>query len=206
MADVVADGKLRVYLQSKKSINSNVPSSNSIPSTANVPTQPTLASNSNQSNAGNQVSNQSIPSSSSTVKYAVDSSVIECPSMTIPSIPSDQPKELIIQARIPQIRKAGFSIPIKANMTFLELSEWVVSQFSLPNNFKAIIYDARGQPLLFNLDLMNQHLPKLALDEDYFFVLTATTSTVDQKPILGMFVKENEVLVQINHGKDQLKF
>ena len=61
----------------------------------------------------------------------------------------------------PQIRKTPFTIEGRDALTFLDFSNYVVKQFNLSLELKALVYNHQGQALLFSLDLMNMRMPPL---------------------------------------------
>ena len=83
----------------------------------------------------------------------------------------------------PQIRKGVIEMPLDDNIdTHWELSQWLVSQLGLDPTLKAVLYGRYGQPLIYNLDLMHQSLPKLDFSEEMWVVFTASPSTLDVAP------------------------
>lgn len=94
----------------------------------------------------------------------------------IPQLPVDHPKNKIWTIVCPQARKTPFEIEAIYDVTFYELSKYIVKQFNLPEAWKALVYTVEGQPLLFNLDLMHMAAPKLDLAQTYYVIFTATSS------------------------------
>ena len=69
--------------------------------------------------------------------------------------------------RCPQIPKSGLiEVPVPQTVSsFLQLSEQIVKSLGLPSELKALLYNSKGQPLFYNLDLMHMPLPKLDFAE-----------------------------------------
>ena len=89
-----------------------------------------------------------------------------------------------IKLHCPQIRKAAIELPFDLNIdSYLDLSKHMVSQLGLESDLKAIIYNKRGQPFLYNLDLMHTRLPKLDLAEPFYALFTRSPSTADEEVI-----------------------
>lgn len=92
-------------------------------------------------------------------------------------------------------------------MTFYELSKYVIKQFNLSENLKALIYTSEGQPLLFNLDLMHFTVPKLDLSKTYYIIFTVTVSQpADVIQANPMEATNNPVTLKVEHGKEKMEF
>ena len=83
----------------------------------------------------------------------------------VPVIGADIKHKLLI--RCPQIPKSGlFEVPVADKVaSFYDLSQAITSSMGLANDLKALLYNSKGQPFLYNLDLMHMPLPKLDFSE-----------------------------------------
>lgn len=93
------------------------------------------------------------------------SSLLDLSTFTIPMIGQDVKHRL--RVRCPQIPKTGvIEVPVsEAVASFWELSQAITSSLGLPAELKALLYNSRGQPFFYNLDLMYLPLPKLDFSE-----------------------------------------
>jgi hypothetical protein len=90
----------------------------------------------------------------------------------------------------PQIRRTVIELPYDLDSdTYLDLSRHIVTTLGLDNSIKAILYNSRGQPFLYNLDLMHTRLPKLDFNESYYVVFNCTASTVDHQILEPTFIE-----------------
>lgn len=101
------------------------------------------------------------------------------------SIPVLGPEiKMKMQLNCPQIRKTAIELPFNDNLdSFLDLSKYIVNKLGLDPQLKAIIYNKKGQPFLYNLDLMHMRLPKLDFSEEIFVMFTVSPSTVDEEVV-----------------------
>lgn len=71
-----------------------------------------------------------------------------------------------LRIHCPQIRNTIIEIPFEPSLdSYLELSRYIVSQLGIDKSLKALLYNSKGQPFLYNIDLMHSHLPKLDFSE-----------------------------------------
>lgn len=90
----------------------------------------------------------------------------------------------------PQVRRTVIELPYDLNLdSYLDLSRHIVATLGLDNDIKAILYNSRGQPFLYNLDLMHTRLPKLDLTESYYVIFNCSPSTVDEQIAEPTFVE-----------------
>jgi phosphopantetheinyl transferase len=64
--------------------------------------------------------------------------------------------------------------------SYLELSNYIVKNLGLDPKLKSILYNKKGQPFIYNLDLLYTRLPKLDFSETFYVIFTASPSTVDE--------------------------
>lgn len=93
------------------------------------------------------------------------SSLLDVSNFTIPMIGAEIKHRLLI--RCPQLPKTGLiEVPISEKISsFFDLSETIVKELGLSSNLKALLYNHKGQPFIYNLDLMHLPLPKLDFSE-----------------------------------------
>ena len=102
----------------------------------------------------------------------------------------------------PQIRATHFEIPFDEGIdSFLDLSRHIVKQLSLEPHLKAIIYNKKGQPYFYNLDLMYMRLPKIDFSQPIYTVFTASSSVVDEEVLEPVTVGANPSKLTILKGK-----
>jgi hypothetical protein len=138
LKDVLPDCKVKVYLKAK-----------ALPAVVPAPVHP-----------------PAVPVSPVNEKELVlKSELLDLSTFTIPMIAADVKHRL--RVRCPQIPKTGLiEVPVpEAVGSFLELSEAITSSLGLPASLKALLYNSRGQPFFYNLDLMHLPLPKLDFSE-----------------------------------------
>ena len=184
--DVVPDGKVRIYLIKDKAqqpmvqqnqLQSQQPQQQQQqqPIVQTVPQQQT-----NSTSA-------TVASSVSAPLSAVDVPIIDLTNWKTPVISENWPKDKVLKLVCPQIRKSHFEMEFNCeNMSFFEFSRYVIQQFNLPANMKALLYSSEGQPLLFNLDLIHVKMPKIDLSKTFNLLFSATTTIADQTPVPPM--------------------
>ena len=90
--------------------------------------------------------------------------ILNLSKLTIPII--DAQTKIRMQVYCPQIRKTMIELPFSENIdSYLDLSKHIISSLGLDPSLKAIIYNKKGQPFFYNLDLMHMRLPKLDFSE-----------------------------------------
>lgn len=69
--------------------------------------------------------------------------------------------------RCPQIPKSGLiEVPVADSVaSFYDLSQTITRSLGMASELKALLYNSKGQPFLYNLDLMHMPLPKLDFSE-----------------------------------------
>jgi hypothetical protein len=66
----------------------------------------------------------------------------------------------------PQIRRSPIELAFDENLdSYLDFSRYIVSKLGLDPHLKAVLYNRKGQPYFYNLDLMHMRLPKLDFSE-----------------------------------------
>lgn len=98
-------------------------------------------------------------------EIVLKSELLDITGFTIPMIGAEIKHRLLI--RCPQIPKTGLiEVPISEEVkSFLDLSKTITKELGLSNELKALLYNRKGQPFCYNLDLMNMPLPKLDFSE-----------------------------------------
>lgn len=83
------------------------------------------------------------------------------------NIPGIGPEtKIVMKLFCPQIRKSVIEVPFDDSLnSYLDLSKYLIRRLGMDPNLKAILYDKKGQPFLYNLDLMHARLPKLDFSE-----------------------------------------
>ncbi len=69
--------------------------------------------------------------------------------------------------RCPQVPKSGLiEVPVADTVaSFFDLSQAITRSLGLSPDLKAVLYNCKGQPFFYNLDLMHMPLPKLDFSE-----------------------------------------
>lgn len=178
--DVVPDCKVKIYLKAKV-----VPPSVVLPPPVPVPAPIAVP-------AGNDK------------ELIMKSEVFDLSSFTVPMIAADIKHRLLL--RCPQIPKSGLiEVPISEHVSsFFDLSQTIVKQLGLPSELKALLYNRKGQPFLYNLDLMHFPLPKLDFTEEMWAVFTASPATIDT-PVSKPEAIVNPVKISILRGTDKFQ-
>lgn len=97
-----------------------------------------------------------------------------------------------------------FEIPFAEGIdSFLDLSRHIVKELNLEPHLKAIIYNKKGQPYFYNLDLMHMRLPKLDFSEPIYVVFTVSPSAVDEEVIEPIMTNANLKKVTVVKGQDK---
>jgi len=90
--------------------------------------------------------------------------VLDLSKLVIPVIPAETKMRLLLHC--PQIRNTIIELPFHPALdSHFQLSKYIVSQLGIEPSLKALLYNSKGQPFLYNLDLMHTRLPKLDLSE-----------------------------------------
>ncbi len=87
--------------------------------------------------------------------------------------------------------------------SYLELSTLIVRKLGLDSKLKALLYNKKGQPLIYNLDLLHSRLPKLDLSEHYYVIFTATGSVVDEVIVEPNTISNNLTEITVIHGTNK---
>ena len=91
-------------------------------------------------------------------------SVLNIASLTIPKIDPGVKKRMLLNC--PQIRRPVIELPNNDSfVSYLDLSRYIVKELNLDSHLKALIYNKRGEPFFYNLDLMYMRLPKIDFSE-----------------------------------------
>ena len=89
-----------------------------------------------------------------------------------------------MQLFCPQIRKTVIEMAFDEKIdSYLDLSKYIVSSLGLQPDLKALLYNNKGQPFFYNLDLMHMRLPKLDFSEELYVIFSASPSTVDENVV-----------------------
>jgi hypothetical protein len=137
--DVVTDNKVKIYLKAK-----SIPQP--VVAVSSVPVLPAVAVVKD-------------------MEKLCQSTALDLTSFKIPVIGADVKHRLLV--RSPQIPNSGvIEIPVTLEIrSFFELSQHIVAELGLSSSLKALLYNQKGQPFFYNLDLMNFPLPKLDFSE-----------------------------------------
>ena len=87
--------------------------------------------------------------------------------------------------------------------SYLEFSTLIVSKLGLDSKLKALLFNKKGQPLIYNLDLLHSRLPKLDFSEHYYVIFTATPSVVDEVVVEPLTISNNLTEITVNHGSNK---
>lgn len=171
LKDVLADAKVRIYPKTTSAVV-NVPVAVqpvvSAPVIAAVP-------------APNVPVAPVVPVVVALTGLVCSETVLDLSTLKLPTVAAEEKHKLKIVC--PQIRKAVIELPIPENVitfSYLQLSNWIITQLNLSPTLKAILFNHYGQPFLYNLDLLHLPLPKVDFDETFHVVFTATPSSTDQ--------------------------
>lgn len=140
--DVLPDCKVKVYLKAKAPLLlPSVP----VPAVVNVPVVAVPATNEKE--------------------LIAKSTLLDLSGYTMPMIGADIKHKLLV--RCPQIPKSGLiEVPVADKVaSFYDLSQTITRSLGLASQLKALLYNSKGQPFLYNLDLMHMPLPKLDFSE-----------------------------------------
>lgn len=132
------------------------------------------------------------------------SEVFDISSFTIPMIGADIKHRLLI--RCPQIPKSGLiEVPISNQVSsFFDLSQTIVKELGLPSELKALLYNRKGQPFFYNLDLMHFPLPKLDFSEEMWAIFTVSPATIDT-PVSKPEAIVDPCKITISRGTDKFQ-
>lgn len=108
--------------------------------------------------------------------------------------------------RCPQIPKSAvIEVPVSDKLkSFWDLSCEIVKELGLPSSLKAVLYNNKGQPFIYNLDLMHLPLPKLDFSQEMWVVFTASPSTIDAPVAKFNQPLVNATKVSILRGTDRI--
>lgn len=109
--------------------------------------------------------------------------------------------------RCPQIPKSAIiEVPVSEKLkSFWDLSNEIIKELGLPNSLKAILYNSKGQPFIYNLDLMHLPLPKLDFSQEMWVVFTASPSTIDVPVAKFNQLISNATNISILRGNDKIQ-
>ena len=69
-----------------------------------------------------------------------------------------------------------------------------------------MLYNKKGQPYFYNLDLMHRQLPKLDFSEEIYVVFTASASTVDEEVVQPAMLSGSQNEISIIKGSEKFTF
>jgi hypothetical protein len=163
--DVIPDAKLKIYQKGNPLVVIPPP----VPTT--LPSQP-LASSA-------PVAPVVVPAiHAADGDLVTKNSILNLTNLNIPLVgPEAKIKMKIV---CPQIRKSLIEVPFDESLdSFLDLSKYLIIRLGMDPHLKAILYNRKGQPFLYNLDLMHMRLPKLDFSEELYVMFTDSSSAVD---------------------------
>jgi hypothetical protein len=149
--DVVPDSKLRIYPHNSQPV--------AVPPVVVVQSLPPQ-----QPGVVPSVVSVPAPAAGTEDKLVAKNGILDISKLTIPILPPETKHRLHL--RCPQIRKTVIELPFEPSLdSYLDLSRYIVSALGLQPQLKVLLYNKKGQPFFYNLDLMHQRLPKLDLSE-----------------------------------------
>lgn len=87
--------------------------------------------------------------------------------------------------------------------SYLDLSKYLIRRLGIDPHLKAILYNSKGQPFLYNIDLMHMRLPKLDFSEELYVIFTASESTVDEDVVEPVTLSGKLSQISVTRGNDK---
>ena len=184
--DVLPERKVRIYRKDKPA----PPPAQPVQQAPQQPAQPAV------------VAPVAAPVNAPNLDLVTQSPVLNIANIKLP--PADPNHKRVLKAICPQVRKTVIEIPLDNDIdSHWELSRWIVAQLGLDLSLKALLYSKYGQPYVYNLDLMNQPLPKLDFDEPHWVIFSPSESTLDTPAVDPNEPEKAASILFITKGDDK---
>lgn len=116
------------------------------------------------------------------VNLVTKNSILNLANLNIPLVGPET--KIRMKIFCPQIRKSLIEVPFDESLdSYLDLSKYLIRRLGIDPHLKAILYNKKGQPFLYNLDLMHMRLPKLDFSEELYVMFTDSSSAVDEEVV-----------------------